>query len=141
MNKLFWKCFNKIKTNCNKYLKTLDENTILTKNTLYNILARKFLRNNISLVFLTYNRFEITKKCLDSYLKCLDLEFIKELIILDNNSDYETSNYLQEFQKNNKKIKLILSDDNLGVCGGRIILFKEAKGDIIIKHGVFSMKN
>ena len=125
-------CIHLWDTYSNKYLKTLNENTILTKNTLFNIFARKFLRNNISLVFLTYNRFEITKKCLDSYLKCLDLEFIKELIILDNNSDYETSNYLQEFQKNNKKIKLILSDDNLGVCGGRIILFKEAKGDIII---------
>ena len=125
-------CIHLWDTYSNKYLKTLDENTILTKNTLFNILARKFLRNNISLVFLTYNRFEITKRCLDSYLKCLDLEFIEELIILDNNSDYQTSDYLQEFQKNNKKIKLILSDDNLGVCGGRIILFNEAKGDIII---------
>lgn len=119
-------------TYSNNYLKKLTEFDILNKNTLYNIFSRKFLRNKISIVFLTYNRLEITKKCLHSYIKCLDRDDIEELIILDNNSDIETINYLKLFQQNNNKIKIIFSDENLGVCNGRIILFNEAIGDIIV---------
>lgn len=114
------------------YLKMLSENMIFEYNSLYNIFCRKFLRNKISLVFLTHNRLDMTKKCLESYLKCLDMEYIYELIILDNNSDDETVSYLKEFSLKHDKILLILSTENLGVCHGRIVLFNEAKGDIII---------
>ena len=125
-------CIHLWDTYSNQHLKILDENIIFNKNTLYNILSRKFLRNSISILFLTYNRLEITQKCLNSYLKCLEREDILEIIIFDNNSDCETINYLKEFQEKNEKIKLIFSHENLGVCGGRSILFKEALGDIII---------
>ena len=40
--------------------------------------------------------------------------------------------YLKELQEKHNKIKLILSNENLGVCGGRTVLFEEALGDIII---------
>lgn len=119
-------------TYSNKHLKTLTEDIIFKKNTIYNIFCRKFLKNKISLVFLTYNRYDITVKCLDSYLKCLNNDYIEELIILDNNSNEDLVEYLKKYQESNNKIKLILSDDNLGVCNGRILLFDEAKGDIII---------
>ena len=125
-------CIHLWDTYSNEYLKTLNTDIIFRENTLYNIFSRKFLENKISLLFLTYNRYEITKKCLDSYLKCLDRNDILELIILDNNSDIETTNYLISYKKNNEKIKLILYDENLGVCHGRLLLFKEALGDIII---------
>ena len=119
-------------TYSNKHLKTLTEDIIFKKNTIYNIFCRKFLKNKISLLFLTYNRYDITIKCLDSYLKCLNNDYIEELIILDNNSNEDLVEYLKKYQESNNKIKLILSDDNLGVCNGRILLFDEAKGDIII---------
>lgn len=119
-------------TYSNNHLKSLNENIIFTKNSIYNIFCRKFLRNKISLLFLTYNRYDITVKCLDSYLKCLDNDTIEELIILDNNSDENLVDYLKKYQEGHNKIKLILCDDNLGVCGGRRILFNEAVGDIII---------
>ena len=125
-------CIHLWDTYSNSYLKTLTENIIFTKNTIYNIISRKFLKNKISIVFLTYNRVDITKKCLESYLKCLDKEYIEEMIILDNNSNIELLNYLSEFQDKDKKIKIIFSDENLGVCHGRTILFNEAIGDIII---------
>jgi mannosyltransferase OCH1-like enzyme len=133
--KLFIKdsyCIHLWDTYSHEYLKKLTELDIMNKNTLYNIFSRKFLRNKISIVFLTYNRLEITKRCLNSYLKCLDNTDIEELIIFDNNSDYDTINFLKDFQENHNKIKLILSNENLGVCGGRIYLFKEAIGDIIV---------
>jgi len=113
-------------------LKKLTEDDIIHKNTLYNIFSRKFIRNNISIVFLTYNRLEATKRCLDSYLKCLDNKNIIEMIILDNNSNNDCIQYLKELQEKHNKIKLILSNENLGVCGGRTVLFQEALGDIII---------
>ena len=125
-------CIHLWDTYFHKYLKTLSYNNIFEKNTLYNIFSRKFLKNDISIVFLTYNRDDITKTCLNSYLDCLNKDNIKELIILDNNSNKSLIEYLYEFQKKNSKIKLILSDENLGVCHGRILLFKECKGDIII---------
>ena len=125
-------CIHLWDTYSNNYLKSLTEEIIFSKNTLYNIFCRKFLRNKISLVFLTYNRIEITQKCLDSYLKCLDNDDIEELIILDNNSNDDLTNYLKDLQEKNSKIKLIFSDENLGVCHGRIILFNETIGDIII---------
>ena len=125
-------CIHLWDTYSHNILKKLTERDILTKNTLYNIFSRKFLKNNISIVFLTYNRLDITIKCLDSYLKCLDNENIIEMIILDNNSNIDCVTYLKKLQKKHKKIKIIFLNKNLGVCGGRIILFKKAIGDIIV---------
>ncbi len=109
----------------------LNEKKIFEENTLYNIFVRKFIKNKLSLVFLTYNRMEKTKECLESYLTCLNNDYIEEMIILDNNSDLEMKKYLYELKKKHFKIKIIFSNENLGVCHGRIVLFKEAKGDII----------
>ena len=125
-------CIHLWDTYFNKYLKTLTYDSIFKNNTLYNIFSRKFLNNDISIVFLTHNRNEITEKCLNSYLNCLKKDYIKEIIILDNNSNIQLIEYLHRFQEKNNKIKLILSDENLGVCNGRIILFRECKGNIII---------
>lgn len=125
-------CIHLWDTYSHEYLKTLNENIVFSQNTIYNIFCRKFLRNRISLVLLTYNRDDITIKCLESYLKCLDKRYIEELIILDNNSNKGLTNYLKNYQYKHDKIKLIFSDDNLGVCHGRMVLFKEAIGDIII---------
>jgi hypothetical protein len=124
-------CIHLWDTYTNDYLSKLNEDDILNKNTIYNILARKFIKNTISIVMLTYNRLDITKKCLESYLNALNLEIIEEMIILDNNSDNDMIEYLKIFKNKNKKIRIIYSKENLGVCGGRLQLFSEAKGSII----------
>jgi GT2 family glycosyltransferase len=125
-------CIHLWDTYSHNYLKTIDENNIYNNNTLYNIFSRKFLNNKISILFLTYNRLDITQKCLNSYLKCLNRDDIEEIIILDNNSNNDVIQFLKEFQNKHYKIKIIFSNQNLGVCHGRIILMNEAKGDIII---------
>ena len=80
-------------------------------NCLYKVrfIKGKFIRNKISIVMLTYNRLDITINCLESYLKCLDNEYIEELIIFDNNSDLDLIHFLYEFQKKHSKIKIFLS--------------------------------
>ena len=125
-------CIHLWDTYHHNYLKTLDTTKIFSCNTIYNILCRKFIQNKMSILLLTYNRYEITRKCLDSYVQCLDREDIQELIILDNNSEHHVIEYLKEFQHKHSKIKIILLHENRGVCGGRQILFKEANGDILI---------
>jgi len=120
-----WDTFN------HNYLKTLTSEKILTENTVYNIIARKFLKNTISIVMLTYNRVGLTIDCLYSYLKCLDNDYIKEFLILDNNSDEALVHYLKYFESLHSKIRVLYCKENLGVCGGRTILFDQAKGDII----------
>ena len=124
-------CIHLWDTYTNEYLSKLTCEDILNTNTLYNIFTRKFLRNKISIVFLTYNRLDSTRRCLESYLECLSNDYILELLIFDNNSDIDTVNYLKKFQTNNYKIKIIFNDENIGVCNGRIKLFNESKGDII----------
>jgi len=80
---------------------------------------------------LTFNRFDKTVECLESYLNCLNLDIIEELIIFDNNSDQQLKDFLVNFELKHDKIKIIFNDKNIGVCGGRIELFKLAEGDII----------
>jgi glycosyltransferase involved in cell wall biosynthesis len=120
-----WETFTK------EELTRIDETNIFTENTWYNILARKFLRSTISITMLTYNRLEKTKECLWSYLKCLDEDYIEELLILDNASEPATVDMLYHFQLQHPKIRIIRSKENLGVGPGRNILFRQAKGNII----------
>jgi len=124
-------CIHLWDTYSHDYLKNLTKDVINSSNTIYNIIARKFIEPTISLVFLTYNRNDMTIECLNSYLEVLNKNYIKELIILDNNSNKELKDFLNNFQNNHDKIKIIFSNKNLGVCGGRRILFREATGSII----------
>jgi len=124
-------CIHLWDTYSHNYLKNINENNIYSNNTLYNIIGRKFLKNKISIVFLTYNRYDITVECLNSYLQILDDDIIEELIVLDNNSEKDLKDFLNLYQEKHEKINIIFSNKNLGVCNGRRILFKEAKGDII----------
>uniref|UniRef100_A0A6C0K5B6 Glycosyltransferase 2-like domain-containing protein n=1 Tax=viral metagenome TaxID=1070528 RepID=A0A6C0K5B6_9ZZZZ len=114
-----------------KRLESLDETNILTQNTIYNLIMRKYIRNQISIVMLTHNRDIITQNCLESYIDALNRDDIKEFIILDNNSEPSFKEILKHFSTKSPKIRIIFSPENLGVGPGRKILFEEAKGDII----------
>ena len=140
-------CIHLWDTYTHDYLSTLTEKKVLTENTLYNIFTRKFVKNKISIVMLTYNRYDKTVECLNSYLSCLNYEYIEELIIFDNNSDQQLKTFLEKYKSKNNKIKVIFHHENIGVCGGRIELFKRVSGDIIcsldsdaklLNHGFFN---
>lgn len=85
-----------------------------------------------SLVMLTWNNYEKFKRCMTSMFNALLDDRVEELIILDNGShDVELLDYLKKISKINSKIKVIFGNTNLGVAGGREVLFSEASGEHI----------
>lgn len=84
----------------------------------------------LSIMFITRNRKHELIRAIDSCLKhrIEDMEFI----IVDNNSDDETQEYVKEFLKmHNVKYSYYYSNENLGVAGGRNKAFSLAKGDYV----------
>ena len=80
----------------------------------------------ISVLVLTYNSEKYLKKCIDSLLSSIDKG--DEIIVLDNNSNDNTVNILEEYSD---KIKIYLCNENLGVAQGRNVLIDLAKNDVV----------
>ncbi|NSB12955.1 glycosyltransferase [Clostridium beijerinckii] len=77
-----------------------------------------------SIVLLTYNKLDYTKLCIDS-IKKYTKKGTYEIIVVDNNSSDGTRIWLKE----QKDIKVILSNENLGFPGGCNIGIKVAEKD------------
>jgi GT2 family glycosyltransferase len=82
-----------------------------------------------SIVILTFNKIEYTKKCIESIRKFTDMTKC-EVIIVDNNSTDETRDWLI----NQKDLKVILNDENVGFPKGCNIGIEAAKkeNDILL---------
>lgn len=85
----------------------------------------------ISLLFLTHNRRGIVARCFQSMERAL-YETDVEWRILDNGSTDGTAEWLLKFAAPHDNVHVTLRADNTGVAGGRNILFKQARGDIIV---------
>lgn len=74
--------------------------------------------NNLkfSVVVVTYNRIELLKECIEN-IQNQEKKF-DEIIIVDNCSTDGTNKYLQKIALQEKKIKIISLDENLGGAGG-----------------------
>ena len=89
--------------------------------------------SSISIVFLTYNNYEKFFRCMTSMFFFLTERRIKEIIILDNGSyQVELKDYLKSLEKQIDKVRVIFSNENLGIGKGRKLLFDVATGDYII---------
>jgi len=116
---------NKIKKTNDIFIKNnFEENKVN-----YDISNKK-----ISVVMLTLNRLDDTKRSIDALFKSIPINF--ELIILDNGSDIEMVNFLKNIRKKYKNIKVIFEKENIGCAGGRNKAFSLATGDY-----VFSIDN
>ncbi|MEJ8552663.1 glycosyltransferase [Tepidibacter sp. Z1-5] len=80
-----------------------------------------------SIIILTYNKLDYTKKCIESIRKYTNKNDY-ELIIVDNNSTDETVGWL----KKQDDIKLILNKENLGFPKGCNQGIQISKGDNIL---------
>lgn len=94
-------------------------------NTFLNYLDNNFYPK-VSIVILSFFNWQITKKCIDSILHYSFYPNF-EIIIVDNNSDHQTKEYLKSL--NNKKLKVILSKENLGFGGGNNLGMKNISKD------------
>ncbi len=89
-----------------------------TENIMNKLKENLNLQNNdekikTSIVILTYNKLEYTKLCIDSIRKYTK-SGTYEIVVVDNNSTDDTREWLKE----QKDIKVILNDENLGFPGG-----------------------
>ncbi|MDP2684900.1 MAG: glycosyltransferase family 2 protein [bacterium] len=84
----------------------------------------------ISIVIANYNGENYLRTCLTSLLKSSIKNY--EVIIIDNNSTDTSIKIVNEFQKKDKRIKLLRNEVNLGVPASRNIAISKCRGEIVI---------
>lgn len=86
---------------------------------------------DVSIILVTYNRFEDNKKCIDSIRKTMAADSY-ELVVVDNASTDGTADWLRE----QKDIKLIQNNENLGFTMACNIGINAASrdNDLLILH-------
>jgi GT2 family glycosyltransferase len=85
----------------------------------------------VSIVIVSYNNKSLIQGCIESiFLKTAYPKY--ELIIIDNNSDDETKDYLKEIQNLHSKIKVIFNETNEGFAKANNKGIKLSKGKYII---------
>ncbi len=122
-------------TNEQVTLSKINYNTIFDKkNNIYHLFKDYLIDNSnatVSFIFLTHNRPEKTIGYIDTYIKSLNRDDVKEVIVYDNGStDEELLAYLNYINTING-VKVIFGPDNIGVAGGRDVLFRNVTGDVV----------
>lgn len=82
----------------------------------------------VSLIVISYNKKELTRKCLDSIFAGKNKGLIEEVIVVDNAS----TDGSVEFLKKQKNIEFIQNRKNFGFAKANNIAAQKAKGDILI---------
>ncbi|MDT4797727.1 Trans-aconitate 2-methyltransferase [compost metagenome] len=85
----------------------------------------------ISIVVLTYNNLELTRKCLASIDRCTqDVRY--EIVIVDNASTDGSPEYLRSFAAGRDDVKLLLNTDNKGFAAGNNQGLALASGEYLV---------
>ncbi|HHE54857.1 MAG TPA: glycosyltransferase, partial [Caldithrix abyssi] len=87
-------------------------------------------RPKVSIIMLTYNALEYTKKCVNSILQHTRISY--EIIFVDNGSKDGTVEYLKELKGKFGHIKVILNSKNRGFAGGNNQGAKRARGQYLL---------
>lgn len=98
----------------------------------------------VSIIILTFNALEFTRKCIDSIMKHTSAHY--EIVFVDNASSDGTVEYLTEMCENNDHFSLIRNNENRGFAIGNNQGVKAAKGkyvlllnnDVLVSHGWLS---
>lgn len=85
----------------------------------------------VSIVVLTYNNLELNKICINSILDNTAYPNF-ELIIVDNDSNDGTKEYLSIIEKKYSKVKVFFNEKNIGFAAGNNIGIKEAQGNYVV---------
>lgn len=87
---------------------------------------------SVSIVQLTYNNRDQVLQCLPTVAVLAQSKQVVEWIVLDNASTDGTGDELDAMAKRCRKMKVVRSDKNLGCCGGRNVIWRQAKGDFLL---------
>lgn len=123
--------------NGNDTLANADECFKFAQENDWNMRAEQFIKETlsiypkISVIVLCYNQLEYTKQCVRSVLEQTAYPNY-ELIIVDNNSTDETSEYLKQIEKQNHNVKIVLNKENRGFAGGNNDGIAVSDGDYIV---------
>ncbi|HDM32261.1 MAG TPA: glycosyltransferase, partial [Deltaproteobacteria bacterium] len=83
-----------------------------------------------SIIMLTFNQLDYTRKCLQSIEKYTRSRY--ELILVDNGSTDGTVKFLKDYAKKHANVELILNKENLGFAKGNNQGIEKARGDYIL---------
>jgi GT2 family glycosyltransferase len=83
----------------------------------------------VSVVVLTWNALDYTRKCVASLLKHTHRRH--ELILVDNGSDQDTLDYLTKLEAEQPGVKVIFNGKNLGFAAGNNVGIAAAQGDYV----------
>jgi GT2 family glycosyltransferase len=90
----------------------------------------------LSIILLNYNTSQLTIECLDSLVKAKESHDTWEVLVIDNNSEFQdVANLKAYIQKNSKAkelVKLTENDKNVGFAAGNNIGIKKARGNFIL---------
>lgn len=87
------------------------------------------MNKKTSIIIVSYNTGPVLARCLDS---TLNQDSVHEIILVDNGNPDDMRARLQEFAKQNNKIRIISGQGNVGFATGCNIGVKEATGDYIL---------
>jgi len=86
---------------------------------------------DLSIIILKYKQQKAFQLCLENLIKAkINLDY--EIIIIDNNSQDGSLEYLKEIKRDHSKIEIILNDKNSGYAKANNQAVKQAKGDYIL---------
>lgn len=83
----------------------------------------------VSVVVLTWNALDYTRKCAASLLEHTDPRH--ELIFVDNGSRRETIDFLEGLSAEHSRVKVILNGRNLGFAAGNNVGIAASRGDYV----------
>lgn len=84
---------------------------------------------NVSVICVTYFTGDVLWESIDSILRQKELY---ELIIVNNGNEPHVISKLKQLSKNNKKVKLLLNDKNIGFAAGCNLGVSHAQGEYIL---------
>ncbi len=84
----------------------------------------------VSILVLSFNRMEDTRRCIEALDRHTPIPF--ELVVLDNGSGPAVRDWLRRSVQTRTRTKVIFSDVNLGCAGGRQEALRHAAGDFIV---------
>lgn len=91
--------------------------------------ARRTNAPVLSIIVLAWNRWDLTRKCLESIFENTRVPY--ELIVVDNASTDSTRRELEAIQEQRNDVRLIFNETNRGVAGGRNDGILAAKGQFL----------